>query len=149
MCLDNFLSYEEKKDITDSIPEDGLKVYKVVEVGKVSGRYWPLFMSCSYSEGLNEARGVRIFSGKFRGYWSGFHFFKTKSDAEAMKKYFTKNDKIGKTFKVIECIVEKYWISEIGTEISYSTSWFDLLFRFKRKSVVIVAEKAIFPKIEK
>lgn len=140
MCLDNFIKLKKKTKIMDSIPEEGMVVYKVVNVDLPNRLYNPIYALGEYIEGIQEASISEMVSTHGVRYRSGFHFYRDKRDAQGLMKI------IGGKVKIIECIVKKEWISQIGTEISFSSSFFWNLFHWN--SIVIVANKAIFPKFE-
>lgn len=139
MCLNKITN---KKEITDTITEKGLKVYKVVEIR--DGKYYPIYQhyTIPYKEGIDIAQFYKNISTKTIGFYkAGFHFFKTKKAAD---DYLKETHPIGLNIKlkVIICNVKKSWITATGTEI------INKIIGRKYSTNVIVANKAVFPKFK-
>ena len=170
MCLKAKMTEEESKALLDSIEGETFTVYKVARVvsdkenerGEKVG-FYPLHrcMYESYEEGLNEADTSKKIpfddqnSIVQRIYFSGFHFYK---DIDAAEKLYDacceKAEEIGMKLKVIECQIEKSWITEFGFElaINVEASRESNVFLYRdenEKNIVLVTDKAIFPKFEK
>ena len=156
MCLANKLDLEEKKEFTDKIDRKGIKVYKVV--GVKDGEYYPpaKYTLIPYKSGVNLAVETTVFTVEGNSkYTTGFHFYQTKSAAKDFLDYINdlvrdhwedtssaarhEGETLHKKHKVIESIVKKSWITTVGRQSSNNLSPLQM---------VIVAEKAIFPKKE-
>lgn len=140
MCLKYFMNSEDKKKLIDNIGRSGLKVYKIVRVMGSGGVYSPPYRTGHYKMGVNIAPYQDILIGDvLNKYKAGFHCFKTKAAAKRLSNALKRS---GVTTKVVQCIVKKSWITEIGKEWGYQ----DGTITFARDEVVIVAKKIIFPK---
>jgi hypothetical protein len=143
MCLEHRLPKNKANKIIDKIPPEGIKVYKIVKCGSV--HYHPIhrYEFGPYNEGVNKAQTKQISAWEGEKYMAGFHFYMNEKNA----KYIL-NKEWGDsvyTFKLIECIVKKSWITAIGHEVVFKTVHgdFDDVYL---TTTVIVAKKAIFPK---
>lgn len=139
MCLQYKYPDKIRKKIVDKL-ENSIILYKIAIVTN-NNKYATLLIEEQeeYKVGLNVARKKKIGvtdniqmyhkNREFEYYDTGFHFFEKKRDARQKMndRYYEKN----KRLEVIECHVQKKWITEIGVE------------DFKR---VFVTEKAYFPK---
>lgn len=139
MCLNSVDTTEVQDKFKNSIPEDGLTVYKVVEVKY--GKYYPIYKryEIMFKEGINEAyieTVILAIRGDYNEYYqSGFHFWLTKKTAKESLNNMVEIH-IGKlSFTIIECKVKKEWIETIGKNIV----------RFGLTARAIVAKYAIFP----
>ena len=136
MCLNSVKSDTILNKIKDTIPEDGLKVYKVVEVK--DDKYHPLYQNryISFAEGENRAyTRLNIMAFTMEYYRSGFHFWLKKEDANRNCTILCRTYRYNfKKFKVIECIVKKEWITAVGKNTLC-----------ENLRTAIVACKAIFP----
>jgi len=134
MCLHFINSDKIQNKIKDTIPEDSLKVYKVVEIK--DGKYHPVFQHTGvpFEKGMNEAKTyspVVPFQGGV--YQAGFHFWLTKKTAKECRIFLSK--KMLSKFAIIECEIKKEWITTIGTNAIHC-------FLTRR---TIVTDRAIFP----
>lgn len=147
MCLTILDGEKKRNKIKNSIPEEGLKVYKLV--GVKYGKYFPILMHDIgvFTEGVNKAiTSGRLYSfNQNRHYVAGFHFWMSRKSAE---KYLEKimrlkvagslNPKmIHELYEIIECIVKKSWVTATGKDGQDG---------YKRNA--LVAKKAIFPKFK-
>jgi hypothetical protein len=164
MCLQYKHSIKERKEVTDQIGKEGLKVYKVVAERTRDNKYLPPYSILNspskqwvrherYLEGLNEAY-TKMRIGEIenkrlkRIYRAGFHFYKqpaaAQNSADYLNKFYTGQDP-EYIFKVITCTVKKSWITMIGREWGIRDSVYELGSK-EHAEVIIVAKKAIFPK---
>ena len=148
MCLREIDSKNKTKKIKDTIGRNGIKVYKIVHIGRDA--YYPLHyqLNVSFKEGKDEAKiKKKIHSyGCDKDYQAGFHFWMKKATA---KRHLERLNKAKKQqtlswqmnqgpYKIIECIVKKSWIMTTGKDIvDYN------------HHAAIVTRRAIFPKFEK
>ncbi len=146
MCLRRKLSEDDKKKIIDKIDKKGMKVYKLVKV--MDSVYYPIYFNVNrpYEEGVNEAEVGNVWTSYGFSYSSGYHFYKSERTANRHCEHMSRS--IGTraacySIKVIECIVKKSWVSEIGTQCGVMKNG-RLAKRDRVK--VVVAKKAIFPK---
>ena len=145
MCLASVSDIEVKKKIKSTIPKEGMKVYKIV--GVRDGKYYQLFRDkrAWYEEGTNTAHIEKIHASSYYKYDTGFHFFTSKEVADNYAAHISHLHKRGELnpslfqgkYAVIECIVKKSWVTEMGMQ------WIKGISRR-----VLVAKKAIFPKFE-
>lgn len=145
MCLIKLLSEEKTKKLLDKLP-DKITVYKAVIVDKYNKQYKPIWRSFfgSYNEGVNLAKTDMkcdtfkkvkkfLFFYEFieATYYSGFHFWQKKEDAEGYAKISEVD------LKVIECQVDKEDITAVGKDLAYLN-----------EGIAFVTKKATFPKYE-
>jgi hypothetical protein len=90
-----------------------------------------------------KAKQVPIRPNTGKEYMSGFHFFKTKAAAKRLLSvcFLPIPSKIIE-YKLIQCIVKKSWITQIGYELGYNK---ELQYQKGKEEIIIVAKKAIFP----
>jgi hypothetical protein len=138
------------KETINELPET-ITAYKVVVSNTEKEWYEPIYFSwtCTYREGLNIAdtrsecesykkvRKYLIFSKKEENYYnSGFHFWERERDAWEYKKSMIKHGSERRWLKVIKCEIKRKDITAVGKQPVYG------------KGLVIVAERATFPKYE-
>lgn len=144
MCLRNKLTKEKKQEILDSIPTKGMKVYKVARVTANGALISPYLGNVQYIPGINVAYTkyalrANYMEGDDYMYAAGFHLFKSKDAAIGLREYLIKILECPtEKFIVIEGIVEKEWITEIGYEAGINEDGFR---DEKKKEIVIVAKK--------
>lgn len=146
MCLEIVDEREVRDNFKDSIPEEGLTVYKVArnmpyECGE--RQYYPLFqhMYIPYKTGLHEANTTEYVQTNYNmnNYQAGFHFWFRKIDAEKYKKYLCDaGDFVIGDLEIIECKIKKEWITATGMNTLGKMD----------NAKAIVANKAIFPECE-
>lgn len=141
MCMSDINSTKIQDKIKATIPEDGLKVYKVVRVEK--NAYCPIYRYSSgpYGSGIKNAntnQSIFIHSMRER-YQAGFHFWLTKKAARyGMEHVGGFRQHAEEEFRVVKCIVKKEWITTIGNDLP----------KWGKLARTIVAKRAIFPEYE-
>jgi hypothetical protein len=144
MCLRTISSTAEKVKILKDIPVTGLKVYKVVS--DKDSAYFPLFsnLDTPYKIGVNEAdtkEQIIISYGNWQDdvknlrYKAGFHSYITM-EAAKNKAAQLRNPKDTKKLKIILGIIDKSWITTIGTEAIADSKTNQII-----EEIVIVSEK--------
>jgi len=136
MCLNTKYGLNRKRKFIDEIPEEGIKVYKVVnKLG--NGTYRSIFHCSDYHDGLNIAYKEVITTDSYWGipkeYLSGFHFFKSKRTANKYISFASGRLTFGIAV-VVEAIVKKGWVNEVGEDGQH----------YKSRNLTVVASKAIF-----
>lgn len=144
MCLKLLNSERKTKELKDSIPPEGLKVYKVV--CKRNNEDYPLYqnMFTPFVKGRNKADTtdmITMTSLHNVSYQAGFHFWLNKKDAKEHKKVLTEKEPyyIAGRIAIIECMIKKSWITDTGeNEIFVNRNE-------KMMGKTVVTDKAIFP----
>lgn len=143
MCMETVDKIRITDKLRDTITEDGMKVYKVVEIheGNNITQYYPVYRQTHtpFREGTNAALITGITTAGKEHYLSGFHFWLRKKDAINNQRGMMANT------VVIECIVKKAWVTSTGQ----NEMFFDVIERRTMKGKTIIAKKAIFPKFKK
>ncbi len=157
MCLRNKIDKTELQEFKNTIPKDGLVVYKIVGIGR--GDFFPVHINTRepYKVGLEEAdtsHEIELYDDESL-YRSGFHFYVEMKDAKNdllhirgmlkddlawMRKHARQLKKqLRKNYTIIECVVKKSWITNKGKDGCRYLKTFD----------TVVAKKAIFPKFSR
>lgn len=132
MCLCEVDTNRKRNKIKDTIPEEGLEVYKIV--GVKDGKYYPIYQKIDepYEKGLCEAdvdnRIAVSMSCPSIYYTAGFHFWMKKDLAEkrlgTLNRWAEKGELVSRMFQgpfeLITCIVKKEWVTETGMD---DTDW--------------------------
>ena len=143
MCLRALTKKKDVKKLLKDVGREGLKVYKVAMLSVDEDHYRAPYEYVRYEDGLNEARVAKMsgFSSRTPVYYSGFHFFKTRAAANRLRLHM-QDGREKERYRVIECIVKKSWVTDMGVEIGYDN---DGEINTEKTEFVIVAKKAIFP----
>ena len=146
MCLKFKCDRKTRIEKLKDVGREGVKVYKVVADSISYQEYSAPYQWIKYHNGINHASCHKLHLsniGLTGTYQSGFHFFLRRKDAEGLKRYFELSQSSTRRMtRIIECIVKKSWITDIGFEVAYDDNGY---IDIQNATEVIVAKKAIFP----